>query len=97
VENAYDRVISGVSLARIDYKISELDSSYVQKEKSLGCIEDLDVARAATQLANTEIKFNHLPKFLPKPMNYSPSETMLRNYFKRLRLQLNLEKHHDKV
>ena len=66
VENAYDRAMTGVSLARIDYKISELDSSYVKKEKSLGRIEDLDVTMAATQLANTEIKLQSSAKlFFP--------------------------------
>lgn len=50
------RAMTGSSLSRIDHQISGLDSKYVQKEKSLGRIEDLDVARAATQLAKAEIK-----------------------------------------
>ena len=50
------RAMTGASLSRIDHQISGLDSKYVQKEKSLGRIEDLDVARAATQLAKAEIK-----------------------------------------
>ena len=62
VENAYARAMTGASLSRIDHEISELDSSYVQKEKSLGRIEDLDVARAATQLAKAEIKLQSSAK-----------------------------------
>jgi flagellin-like hook-associated protein FlgL len=56
------RAMTGASLSRIDHEISELDSSYVQKEKSLGRIEDLDVARAATQLAKAEIKLQSSAK-----------------------------------
>ena len=50
------RAMTGASLSRIDHEIKGLDSKYMQKEKSLGRIEDLDVARAATQLAKAEIK-----------------------------------------
>ena len=56
------RAMTGASLSRIDHEISELDSSYVQKEKSLGRIEDLDMARAATQLAKVEIKLQSSAK-----------------------------------
>ena len=56
------RAMTGASLSRIDHEISELESSYVQKEKSLGRIEDLDVARAATQLAKAEIKLQSSAK-----------------------------------
>lgn len=56
------RAMTGASLSRIDHEISELDNSYVQKEKSLGRIEDLDVARAATQLAKAEIKLQSSAK-----------------------------------
>ena len=56
------RAMTGASLSRIDHEISELDSSYVQKEKSLGRIEDLDVGRAATQLAKAEIKLQSSAK-----------------------------------
>jgi flagellin len=50
------RAMTGASLSRIDHETKGLDSKYMQKEKSLGRIEDLDVARAATQLAKAEIK-----------------------------------------
>ena len=56
------RAMTGSSLSRIDHQISGLDSKYVQKEKSLGRIEDLDVARAATQLAKAEIKLQSSAK-----------------------------------
>ena len=56
------RAMTGSSLSRIDHQISGLDSKYVQKEKSLGRIEDLDVARAATPLAKAEIKLQSSAK-----------------------------------
>ena len=74
------RAMTGASLSRIDHEISELDSSYVQKEKSLGRIEDLDVARAATQLAKAEIRLRSCTRYSLTPMNYLVNVTMWKNF-----------------
>ena len=56
------RAMTAASLSRIDREYEKLESSYVQKEQSLGRIEDLDMARAATQLAKAEIKLQSSAK-----------------------------------
>ena len=56
------RAMTVASLSRIDREYEKLESSYVQKEQSLGRIEDLDMARAATQLAKAEIKLQSSAK-----------------------------------
>ena len=56
------RAMTAASLSRFDREYEKLESSYVQKEQSLGRIEDLDMARAATQLAKAEIKLQSSAK-----------------------------------
>jgi len=50
------RTIVGASISRIDKELKGLGDNLIQKEQTLSRIEDVDMARAATQLAKAEIK-----------------------------------------
>ena len=57
VENVIDKIgVAGSNESRLHHELRQIQADYLEREKSLSRIVDLDVARAATAMAKEEIK-----------------------------------------